>query len=97
MVVIVGAGHELARLTSVAPQQLAQLPYVSREPGSGTREFADEYLRRAGINSEDLNVVMGLGSPEAGEGHAGPGTKPARDRPPPAPGETAAGTRVSDC
>jgi DNA-binding transcriptional LysR family regulator len=68
MVVIVAPSHELAGSKTVAPQQLAQLPYVSREVGSGTREFADEYLRRAGINSEDLNTVMELGSPEAVKG-----------------------------
>lgn len=68
MVVIVAPVHELAKAKSVDPQQLALLPYVSREVGSGTREFADEYLRRAGINSEDLNIVMELGSPEAVKG-----------------------------
>lgn len=68
MVVIVAPNHELASSKTVAPQQLAQLPYVSREVGSGTREFADEYLRRAGIISDDLNTVMELGSPEAVKG-----------------------------
>lgn len=68
MVVIVAPGHELASFKAIAPQQLGQLPYVSREVGSGTREFADDYLRQAGINSEDLNIVMELGSPEAVKG-----------------------------
>lgn len=68
MVVIVAPSHELAKSKGVTPQQLAQLPYVSREPGSGTREFADEYLKKAGILSDDLNTVMELGSPEALKG-----------------------------
>jgi len=68
MVVIVAPSQELAKSKSVTAQQLAQLPYVSREPGSGTREFADEYLKKAGILSDDLNTVMELGSPEAVKG-----------------------------
>lgn len=65
MVVIVGPAHELAKRKSVTAQMLAELPYVSRELGSGTREFADEYFSRGGIAPDDLNVVMELGSPEA--------------------------------
>ena len=40
-------------------------PYVSREPGSGTREFTENYLRSAGISLDQMNVVMELGSPIA--------------------------------
>ena len=39
--------------------------YVSREPGSGTREFTESYLRSSGISLEQMNVVMELGSPIA--------------------------------
>jgi DNA-binding transcriptional LysR family regulator len=41
---------------------------VSREVGSGTREFTDQYLRECGVAPEDLNIVMELGSPEAIKG-----------------------------
>lgn len=60
----------LAKLAEVAPQQLTEHPYISREPGSGTREFTDEYFRNAGIQPDTLNVVMELGSPEALKGVA---------------------------
>jgi len=46
------------------PKQLLQHPYISREAGSGTREFTDLYFRKAGIRPEDLKVEMELGSPE---------------------------------
>jgi DNA-binding transcriptional LysR family regulator len=71
--VIVVPGHPLAKLRSVAPKQLLAYPYVSRESGSGTREFTDLYFRKAGIAPPDLNVVMELGSPEALKGVVGTG------------------------
>src|SRR5574337_1211336 len=46
MVVICASSHPLAKEKSVSAQRLLPLPYVSREPGSGTREFADDYLKR---------------------------------------------------
>ncbi len=68
LVVICAPGHDFAKLQSVKPQQLLDEPYVSRETGSGTREFADQYLRRCKVMPEDLNVVMELGSLEAIKG-----------------------------
>lgn len=55
----------LAKLKEVAPKQLLDHPYVSRESGSGTREYAEDYLRAHGVNPEELSVVMELGSPIA--------------------------------
>jgi DNA-binding transcriptional LysR family regulator len=60
--------HPVARLRSASPRQLAQFPFISREPGSGTREVIDEYFLKAGVRPESLNVVMELGSPEALKG-----------------------------
>ncbi len=68
LVVICSPKHKLAKLKSVAPKQLLGEPYVNREIGSGTREFADNYLRQCDIAPEDLNIVMELGSPEAIKG-----------------------------
>jgi DNA-binding transcriptional LysR family regulator len=59
-------GHGLLR--AARAMEVAAEPYVSRESGSGTREFADQYFRRAGIVPEDINIVMELGSPEAIKG-----------------------------
>jgi len=68
LVLICAPGHKFAKLAHVAPQQVAGEPYVSREVGSGTRDFADNYLRECKIAPEDLNIVMELGSPVAIKG-----------------------------
>jgi DNA-binding transcriptional LysR family regulator len=68
LVLICCPAHRFAKLDSVQPHELAGEPYVSRELGSGTREFTDQYLRRSSVAPEDLNVVMELGSPEAIKG-----------------------------
>jgi len=66
--VVCAPGHSLAKLKSVTPKQLVQHPYISREPGSGTREVTDTYFRAAGYPAEELNTVMELGSPDAIKG-----------------------------
>ena len=66
--VVCSPQHPLAKLKSVAPRQLMQHAYVSREMGSGTREVSDSYFRQAGLNAEELNTVMELGSPDAIKG-----------------------------
>ena len=66
--VVCAPAHPLAKLKSVMPKHLLQHPYISREPGSGTREVTDSYLRRAGLAPEGLNIVMELGSPDAIKG-----------------------------
>ncbi len=66
--VVVAPGHALAELAEVTPAQLVDHAYVSREAGSGTREFADLYFKSAKIDPAGLNVVMELGSPEAIKG-----------------------------
>jgi len=68
LMVVCAPGHALARLKSVDPGQMVQYPYISREPGSGTREVVDRYFQRAGVEPEALDVVMELGSPEALKG-----------------------------
>jgi DNA-binding transcriptional LysR family regulator len=70
---IVTARHPLAKLKAVTPKQLVHYPYISREAGSGTREFTDLYFRKAGITPGELAVVMELGSPEALKGVVGTG------------------------
>ena len=42
--------------------------YISREVGSGTREVIDNYLEKAGLASDSLQVAMEAGSPEALKG-----------------------------
>jgi DNA-binding transcriptional LysR family regulator len=68
LVAICAPNHPLASFKSVSPAQLAEMPYVSREDGSGTREVVDEYLRGNGIQPDDLHIAMELGSREAIKG-----------------------------
>ena len=68
LVMICAPGHALARRAGATAQDLAGQPYVSREAGSGTREFTDRYLKRCNLGVEDLDIVMELGSPEAIKG-----------------------------
>ena len=71
--VVCAPSHALARLKSVTPKSLTEHAYISREPGSGTREVIDSYLQKAGVPPDALQVVMELGSPEALKGLAATG------------------------
>ncbi|OGA09376.1 MAG: LysR family transcriptional regulator [Betaproteobacteria bacterium RIFCSPHIGHO2_12_FULL_69_13] len=71
--VVCAPSHPLAKLKTVAPKVLAQYPFISREPGSGTREVIDQYFLKAGIRPDSMQVVMELGSPEALKGLAATG------------------------
>ena len=68
LVAICSPKHALASYKVITPQQLAELPYVSRESGSGTREVVDEYFIRNGVQPDDLHITMELGSREAIKG-----------------------------
>ncbi|MDH5219367.1 MAG: LysR family transcriptional regulator [Gammaproteobacteria bacterium] len=76
LVAIAPPTHPLAKLDSITPAQLLEHPYICREEGSGTREVILEYLQSVGINPNELDVIMELGSPEAIKGavEAGIGT-----------------------
>jgi len=63
--VICSPKFPLARLKEITPGQLAEYPFVSREPGSGTREFTEVYLRKHGVDIDHMQPVMELGSPLA--------------------------------
>ena len=66
--VVCAPSHALGRLQSVTPKSLTEHAYISREPGSGTREVIDSYLHKAGVPPDSLQTVMELGSPEALKG-----------------------------
>jgi DNA-binding transcriptional LysR family regulator len=66
--VVCSPAHPLAKSKSVMPKQLMQHAYISREPGSGTREVTDNYFRQVGLSPDDVYSVMELGSPDAIKG-----------------------------
>lgn len=65
LMVICSPHFPLAKAGAVQPHQLLEHAYVSREPGSGTRDFVSAYLRKLGIDPHKMNTVMELGSPIA--------------------------------
>ena len=66
--VVCAPSHPLAKLRSVAAKELLNHAYISREPGSGTREVIDHYLSKAGVAPDAMQLIMELGSPEAIKG-----------------------------
>lgn len=68
LVMICGPQHKLARAGKVTAAEVATEPFVSREPGSGTREVTDQFFLQNKVSPDALNVVMELGSPEAIKG-----------------------------
>ena len=68
LMAIVPPGHVLAGRESVTIQEMIGFPYICREEGSGTREVILSYLSNHGLSTNDLDVVMELGSPEAIKG-----------------------------
>jgi DNA-binding transcriptional LysR family regulator len=66
--VICAPDYPLAERTSVKPKDLAEYEFISREPGSGTREITDAYFRSHKVAPEGLKTQMELGSPEALKG-----------------------------
>jgi len=57
--------HPFANYSAVKVQDLASLPFLCREEGSGTREFIAEYLSDNHMQLQDLSLCMEFGSPEA--------------------------------
>lgn len=66
--VVCAPSHPLARRKSAAAAALTEHAYVGREPGSGTREVIDNYLRKSGLSVDSLHLVMEASSPEALKG-----------------------------
>lgn len=73
LMVICAPDYPLASHVEVTPKVLQEYEFISREPGSGTREVTDAYFRAAGIAPESLKTLMELGSPEALKGVVGTG------------------------
>ncbi len=68
MVLIVPPNHVLATREVVPLSEIIDHPFICREEGSGTREVMIEHMNQVGVSSNDLNVVMELGSLEAIKG-----------------------------
>jgi len=66
--VICAPDYPLAGNASVTPVELADYEFISREPGSGTKEITDAYFLSHKVPPASLKMQMELGSPEALKG-----------------------------
>lgn len=68
MRVVCPPSHPMLKETSITPELLTYYHYISREPGSGTREIIDKYLQDAGLSPGMLQIVIEVDSAEAIKG-----------------------------
>jgi DNA-binding transcriptional LysR family regulator len=64
IVIIASDDHPLAQQKDVTASDLEAQRFIMPDIGSGTREFADDLFREAGITPEKIKISMTLGSPE---------------------------------
>ena len=65
LVLICSLDHKLAQNSSISLSDVIEFPFISREEGSGTREIILSFLGEAGLDKNNLNITMELGSPES--------------------------------
>jgi DNA-binding transcriptional LysR family regulator len=65
LVLVAAPDHPLSRLKRPSAHELANAPWVLREPGSGTRQIFEAALQDYGIDVSQLNVILELPSNEA--------------------------------
>lgn len=64
LVFVCPPNHPYADKESINVQEVLDMPFISREEGSGTREFIGAYLSENQLQSQDLNISLEVGSPE---------------------------------
>ena len=62
LVLAIPSDYPFAKKESITLEELKELPYITREPGSGSRLIFEQALIDADFDIEDLNIVMELGS-----------------------------------
>ena len=65
LVVVVRTGSRLPIADEITPEQLATIPLVLRERGSGTLDVFERAILRHNIKLSSLHVLMYLGSTES--------------------------------
>lgn len=68
LVVVVPPGHEIAERESIPLEEVMNYPFICREEGSGTREVILDHMVKMGLDRNNLNVSLELGSPESIKG-----------------------------
>jgi len=62
---VTGSESSYAKRKFISIENLKKMPFILREKGSGTLEVIQKTLVRNGIDFENLNIVMHIGSTEA--------------------------------
>ena len=65
LVLILPPSHPMAVRKTISVKELANIPFVVRERGSGTRQIIEQKFKEHGFTLEKLPVVMELGSTRA--------------------------------
>jgi DNA-binding transcriptional LysR family regulator len=65
LVLIAGPDYFEKDKISIHVDELLEYPLILRERGSGTRTVMNQHLFKAGVNPEQLNIYLELGSTEA--------------------------------
>ena len=68
LVLITHPEHELAGNDSVKPIDIINLPFITREEGSGTKSVIFDYFAKHKIEKSSINVCMELGNSESVKG-----------------------------
>jgi len=68
LLVICLPDYPLSEFSVLRPGDLVDYEFISREPGSGTREITEAYFAGHGVAPETLKAQMELGSPQALKG-----------------------------
>ncbi len=62
---ILVATDRIINKETMPPSELRSIPFVIREPGSGTRNTMERFLKTKDLPIEDLNIVATLGSTDS--------------------------------
>ena len=68
LVVVVPPGHPIASRESISMEEVMEYPFICREEGSGTRDVIMDHMVGLGLDRNNLNVSLELGSPESIKG-----------------------------
>ena len=68
LVAIVPTEHELDSQQSITMDEFMHYPFICREEGSGTRDVIMDYMTKMGLDKNNLNICLELGSPESIKG-----------------------------
>tara|TARA_B100000989_G_scaffold36116_1_gene22944 strand:- start:225 stop:1112 length:888 start_codon:yes stop_codon:yes gene_type:complete len=68
LVLILHPEHELANKEYVKPLDIINLPFITREEGSGTKSVIFDYFSKHKIEKNNINICMELGNSESVKG-----------------------------